>query len=94
MVAFLVLILVAVVVGVVPFAAYHAVRAGMRAAVDRREVGIDDAMEIRLTRIEEAIDAMAMQIEQLAAQQRQALLPGQREPATEPDELGASRRME
>jgi hypothetical protein len=94
MVAFLVLILVAVVVGVVPFAAYHAVRAGMRSVGDRREVGVDDAMEIRLVRIEEAIDAMAAQIEQLAVQQRQALLPGSRGPVEEPDELRASRRTE
>jgi hypothetical protein len=61
------------------------VRAGGRPLDMRRDRSIDqDLVEGRLIRIEEAIDAMALQIERLTEHQRAVL--GGREPSLPPDD--------
>ena len=72
----LALIVAGVVIWLVPAIAAQAVRAAMSRIEVQRGRSIDqDVVEARLTRIEEAIDAMALQIERLTEQQRALLAP-------------------
>jgi sensor domain CHASE-containing protein len=70
------LVLLLVVVIVAPVTAAIASRAAINAVQARHAVPVEDAAtEARLSRIEEAIDAMADQIERLALEQRRLAPP-------------------
>jgi hypothetical protein len=70
------LLVAGVVIWLVPAIAVQAVRAAMSRIEVQRGRSIDqDVVEARLTRIEEAIDAMALQLERLTEQQRALLAP-------------------
>jgi hypothetical protein len=56
---------------VVPVAAFYAVRGAMRALEPLRGQAADQAaLEARLSRIEDAVDTVAAEVERLAEQQR------------------------
>lgn len=75
MMAFVFVIAMVIAVIVAPVAAYAAVRVVMRTMEVGRSAVPNDALDARLTRIEEAIDTMAVQIERLADNQRLKLGP-------------------
>lgn len=80
MIALLALIATVAVAVLVPMIATSVARSVAQGVTRAKEASIDqDLVEARLGRIEEAIDAMALQIERLGEQQR-ALLGEERRP--------------
>lgn len=77
MISLVFLFAIIMVVVIAPIAAFTAVRAVGRALEVMRNSprANDDALEARLGRIEEAIDAMALQIDRLASERQAQLDP-------------------